>query len=137
MASSAESSSGANRVREWFKENYDENITGIEDFVETENGVEIHLREQIDEDTFKEAMTQHGHEVENIEIDGDEGMLTTSSTELATGGEVGGKFGSIFKMTHGVTISGNTPLIWENLEPAGDEIKQTLDQLVWYLEERY
>jgi len=139
----------AQLVREWLWDHYDgelhhsDELPGIRS-IEEENGqVTIHLEEELQLDSFVEAIheckPEYSDQAEELTVEtiksngGYDAVDVYEARDLGNGSLGQFKAGMTYYSTDEIVLSGTGEPMWSDGNPAGDVVKHTLHHLIIYL----
>ncbi|MFC4359246.1 hypothetical protein ACFO0N_14970 [Halobium salinum] len=130
----------AERLDDWFEQNYTLFPDGLEGYKlqeDQEDGVYVVLTEEFDTDRFEDLLEERdGFEPSNPK--GDSNAVAAQKVEEIEGGFLyKSAFGTTFHRSKSVPLGGYEEPIDSTGEPASTSVGETLEMLVFYLEDRY
>lgn len=130
----APSSEVAHRVDQWFKQNYENYPDGLKEYQTNEDGFEIKLDHDFDNDLFLEIVNLYdGFEGEELE---DGAISVQQIEELGSGLLHRHSIGVTFGPDDIISLGGYDEPITTAGEPTDTVVEDTIDLLLLYLDNR-
>lgn len=125
------SSEVAHRVDSWFKQNYEDYPDGLKEYQTNEDGFEIKLDHDFNNDLFIDIVNRHdGFEGDELE----DGAISVQQVEKVGNGLLHRhSIGVTFGPKDIISLGGYDEPIMTSGEPADTVVKDTLDLLLLYL----